>query len=110
MSLTIEQQMLVEQRLSNEKKSTGLAYVLWFFLPAFGAHRFYLGKIGSGIAQLLLWWGGILLSVIGVGLILIAVAGVWWIVDAFLITGMVEEDARAKRIQIANEIAAIARN
>jgi len=29
------------------------AFLLCFFLGAFGIHRFYVGKIGSGIAQLL---------------------------------------------------------
>lgn len=26
------------------KKSAGIAYLLWFFLGFFGAHRFYLGR------------------------------------------------------------------
>jgi hypothetical protein len=34
-------------------KSVGLAYVLWFFLGVFGAHQFYLGKIGRGVGYLL---------------------------------------------------------
>jgi len=29
------------------------AFLLCFFLGAFGAHRFYVGKIGTGIAQIL---------------------------------------------------------
>ncbi len=29
------------------------AFLLCFFLGAFGAHRFYVGKIGTGILQLL---------------------------------------------------------
>lgn len=29
------------------------AFILCFFLGIFGAHRFYVGKIGSGVAQLL---------------------------------------------------------
>lgn len=35
---------LIETRLSNEKKSVFLAYVLWFFFGSFGVHCFYLGK------------------------------------------------------------------
>ncbi|PJZ39970.1 hypothetical protein CH370_18780 [Leptospira kmetyi] len=32
-------------------KSKGMAYLLWFvgFFGAFGIHRFYLGKIGTGL-------------------------------------------------------------
>ncbi|EJP16414.1 NINE protein [Leptospira interrogans] len=35
-------------------KSKGLAYLLWFFggFGIFGIHRFYLGKIGTGILWL----------------------------------------------------------
>ncbi|MCK5498694.1 MAG: TM2 domain-containing protein, partial [Gammaproteobacteria bacterium] len=29
------------------------AFLLCFFLGMFGAHRFYVGKIGTGIAQIL---------------------------------------------------------
>ena len=63
MELSTQQQMLVEQKLTNEAKSSGIAYVLWFFLGCFGAHRFYLGKTGSAVAQVVLWIGGILLAI-----------------------------------------------
>ncbi len=34
--------------------------ILWcFFLGAFGAHKFYLGQTGLGIAYLLFCWTGI---------------------------------------------------
>lgn len=110
MALSTEQQMLVEQRLANDKKSTGIAYLLWFFLAGFAAHRFYLGKTGSAIAMLLLFWGGVLLTVIGIGLLMMLAVGVWWIVDAFLIPGIIEADTRERRAQIANEIGALASN
>ncbi len=29
--------------------SVGVAYLLWLFFGFFGAHRFYLGKVGTGI-------------------------------------------------------------
>ena len=34
------------------KKSVVVAYLLWFFFGWAGGHRFYAGKIGSGVAQL----------------------------------------------------------
>lgn len=43
---------LIETRLSNEKKSVFLAYVLWFFFGSFGVHCFYLGKPMSGLFRI----------------------------------------------------------
>jgi hypothetical protein len=54
-------------------KSAGVAYLLWFFLGFFGVHRFYIGKIGTGILFLLT--GGIL--------------GIGWIIDVFTLAGQV---------------------
>ena len=31
MGLSVQEQMLIEQRLTNEAKSVGAAYLLWFF-------------------------------------------------------------------------------
>lgn len=56
-------------------KSKGIAYLLWFFLGGFSAHRFYLGKIGSGILYLLT------LQLFGIG----------WIIDLFILGGMVDK-------------------
>lgn len=36
-----------------QPKSTGVAYLLWFFLGVFGGHHFYLGKTGRAIGYLL---------------------------------------------------------
>lgn len=35
------------------QKDTGIAYLLWLLLGAFGGHKFYLGRIGWGVAYLL---------------------------------------------------------
>lgn len=40
------------------EKSMALTYVLWFFVPWTGIHKFYLGKIKTGIAWIIL--GGII--------------------------------------------------
>ena len=57
-------------------KSTVVAYLLWFFLGGLGIHRFYLGRPISGIFYLLTVGG----FVIG------------WIIDLFLIPGMVRQE------------------
>lgn len=104
MELSTQQQMLVEQRLANEKKSSGVAYLLWFFLGGFSGHRFYLGQPGTAAAQLALFWGGILLTAVFVGIPMLIAFAVWWLIDAFLIGGMVEKDTQDKRMRIMNEV------
>lgn len=50
------------------RKSVFIAYLLWFFLGNFGAHRFYLRRPRTALAQLLLaaigwgtlWWAGLM--------------------------------------------------
>lgn len=63
------------------RKSVGVAYLLWLFLGGFGVHRFYAGATKSGVAQLIL-----LISVVG-WLVLLP----WLIIDLFLIPGLVRE-------------------
>jgi TM2 domain-containing membrane protein YozV len=65
--------------------------LLWFFLGGFGAHRFYLGQTGTAIAQLILFVLGWLTIIIGVGVFLLVAVGIWLLVDAFLIPGMIEQ-------------------
>jgi TM2 domain-containing membrane protein YozV len=55
-------------------KSKFVVYLLWLLLGAFSVHRFYLGKFGSGILYLLTG------QLFFVG----------WIIDFFLIGGMVD--------------------
>ncbi len=77
MALSTQQQMLIEQRVTNEAKSVGAAYLLWLFLWFISGHRFYLGRPGSAILQILTYF--------------ILIGFIWLLVDAFLIPGMVQQ-------------------
>ncbi len=55
-------------------KEKGIAYVLWFFLGSLSMHRFYLGKWITGLLYLFTF------QLFGIG----------WIIDLFLISGMVD--------------------
>lgn len=85
--LTTQDRILIEQRVTNDKPSMGVAYLLGIFLGIFGAHRFYLGHKGSAITMLVLS-----LTIIGLVITL-----PWHIVDWFLIPGMVREKVEALR-------------
>ncbi|WP_045387866.1 TM2 domain-containing protein [Falsirhodobacter sp. alg1] len=93
----IQQQILIEQRVTNESKSAGIAYALWFFTGSLGGHRFYLGRTGTGLAMLALLIVGVATSILGVGLALLAALGIWVLIDAFLIPGMISADRNALR-------------
>lgn len=100
MALTTQEQILIEQRVANEAKSTGAAYLLWFFLGGFGGHRFYLGRTGSAVAMLLLTLIGAVTLIVGVGIVILLGTGVWILVDAFLIPGMVQQQKDDVRQQL----------
>lgn len=64
-------------------KSKLVAYLLWFFLGFLSLHRFYLGKIGSG----LIW------------LFTLQLFGIGWVVDLFILSGMVDNYNNKKQIK-----------
>ena len=71
------------------KKSAGVAYLLLLFFGMLGAHRFYLSRTGSGLAILLLFLLSFPLMTVGIGFIMLLIAGVWVFIDLFTIPGMV---------------------
>ena len=73
------------------KKSVGIAYLLWFFFGMLGVHRFYLSQTGTGLAILLLTLGSGLLMFVGIGLITIWIPIIWVFIDIFLIPGMARQ-------------------
>ncbi len=81
-------------------KDIKIAYVLWFFLGAIGAHRFYLGQTKTASMMILLG-AAVLLSRFNMPLLMIYVA--WWLFDALLIPGYVDAAADHSIIQIVTE-------
>jgi TM2 domain-containing membrane protein YozV len=74
------------------KKSMAVSYILWFFVGVFGGHRFYNGRTGTAVTQLLMWiFGALLVSAFGLGLLLLIPLGLWLLLDAFLIPGWVND-------------------
>lgn len=72
-----------------QKKSIGVAYLLWFFLGSLGGHRFYAGRTGTAIAQLLLTFVGGCTIFLGVGFFILGCMGLWVLIDAFLLPGII---------------------
>jgi len=96
---SLQAEMLIEQKVANAQRSTGVAYLLWFFLGGFGAHRFYLGKTGTAVAQLII-------TIVGFfTLIPLIVTGIWLLVDLFLIPGIIREHSEKVRHDARLEVA-----
>ena len=75
-------------RYDANKRSAGIAYLLWFFLGWLGAHRFYLGRLLSGALMLILTAISTVLTIVVIGHFGLFIVGAWWLVDALLIPGM----------------------
>lgn len=69
-------------RAPASERSRTVALVLNGLLGMFGAHRFYVGKTGSGVAMLLTLGG----------------CGLWWLYDLVLILGGEFRDAEGRRV------------
>ena len=87
MALSTAELTLIEQRVTNDGPSTGAAYLLWFFLWFVSGHRFYLGRPGTAILQILSYF--------------ILIGFLWVLIDAFLIPGMIREKRNEIRQRIA---------
>ena len=90
MALTTSELTLVEARVANDSPSTGAAYVLWFFGWWLSAHRFYLGRPGTAVLQILSYF--------------ILIGFVWVIIDAFLIPGMIREKQNEVRARVMTQL------
>ncbi len=88
MTFTTNDMILIESRVANERKSAGAAYFLWFFLGWLSAHRFYMGKPVSAVLQILSYF--------------ILVGFVWWVIDLFLIPGMIDQKANEVRADMTS--------
>jgi len=75
----------------SKKKSTGVAYLLWFFTGGVGGHRFYMGRTKSAIGMIALTLIGWATLAAFVGAFFLGALGIWLIVDAFMMPGWVAD-------------------
>ena len=74
---------------TSSQKSRSIAFVLAFFLGGVGAHRFYTGKGGTAVIQLLLT-----ITIIGA-----LISGPWALVDCILILAGAFKDKNGLKIK-----------
>lgn len=89
--LTMEELQLLSSEMSKNQKSSGISWILWLFTGGLGGHRFYLGKIGTGVAMLFTLGG----------------LGIWAFIDLFLLSGMIRDTNNKIENEILSEIRTI---
>jgi hypothetical protein len=77
MTLTTSDMMVIETRVASEGPSPAVAYLFWFFLWPVSGHRFYLGRPGSALLQIISYF--------------VLVGFIWLLIDVFLINGMIQK-------------------
>lgn len=81
-------------------KSRLATALLAFFIGEFGAHRFYIGKIGTAVLMLILGiigWSTI--WIMGIGLIFLIPVSIWSLIDFILALAGTLKDGGGKPIQ-----------
>lgn len=87
---TVSQNPLMENALLSDEemlspKSRAASSVLCFFLGTLGVHNFYLGRIGRGICQLVLFLVGCATEWLLIGTVPLFVVGVWVLIEFVII-------------------------
>lgn len=65
-----------------DQKSGGVAFALWLLTGLLGGHRYYLGRTGTGFLQTITLGG----------------VGLWWLLDLFLLGGMVRDHNQRRAV------------
>ena len=79
---------ILASEMDKAKKSKGVAYALWWFTGVLGGHRYYLCDIGYAIGMTLTLGG----------------LGFWAVVDAFLISGRIDQIENEKERELIAEL------
>ncbi len=116
--LNEHQLSILASEMEKNKKSTGLAYVLWFFIGSLGIHKFYIGKGVMGffylafgaVAWILLIVGLVGLvgetatSAITLSTVLFVIVGILLLLDLFTIPRQIRKTYEKTEIKNINKL------
>lgn len=83
------ERLIVETRVASEAPSPAVAFALWFLLGILSAHRFYLGRPGTAVLQILSNF--------------VLLGFVWRLVDGVQIDRMIQQRRDALRLRLTQE-------
>ncbi|KLD96416.1 NINE protein [Aliarcobacter butzleri] len=79
------------EKIKAQQQNVILAYILWWFLGIFGAHRFYTGQ-SKGWLYIVLTIIAFLTIYIFIGIFIFIGLAIWWIFDGFKLHKIVKEN------------------
>ncbi|MFM2064614.1 MAG: hypothetical protein RLZZ507_4285 [Cyanobacteriota bacterium] len=109
-NLTDRELIIFNSELDRKRKSTTIAYILYFFLGSIGGHKFYIGKPIMGLLYIILLFSGCFLElggvasaydtsitsedasiVLAVGLLPLGLLGIMMLLDLFTIPRQIKK-------------------
>ena len=116
--LTPALQSEIKTAYHKESKDPTTAFLLCFFLGLFGAHRFYLGEIGKGLAHLALTLAGLIVLVTGlvvqgtnglildlIGAAILLIGLIWEAIDL----SVIDQQVYTRNLAVAERVIAAAK-
>ena len=128
-SLSDKDLSIFNAELQRQSKSTGIAYLLWFFLGGFGIHKFYMGYALAGLFYMACTFVGgffffadfvglaagsqeggkeIDLKTAVVGLLPLFLLAVFLLLDLFTISGQLQKREKKLRKKLLKTLGALA--
>lgn len=89
--LTSQELQMLTSEMDQKQKSPVVAWLLWFFLGVLGAHRFYTGKLVTGILMLVTLGGFF----------------IWALIDIFFVNALVRKKNEEFELSVINQIVAM---
>ncbi|MBO5371702.1 MAG: TM2 domain-containing protein [Lachnospiraceae bacterium] len=90
----------LEEAADANAKSKIVAGLLGIFLGHLGVHNFYLGYTNKAVIQLVLSIVGYVLTCLGIGVFLVAAAGIWGLIEGIMIlVGNINVDGQGKKLK-----------